>query len=242
MKLSEVIPFLTFSAISDHAKIEEQFNNCHSNHQSKFPYWSIQATRRKLMSNFWYATVFRHFISLYCIALLVIAFFNYRDWFNPTIFMVSVSLFCFAFFVMLFFIYLPAYQSMYLPLLDSYLESYSGKQLEALQKCKKQQYSVVALMLIHHVYQKMAGLQPVLINTGNAQLLARQYGISIKSICPALQLIQRGEWDRDSIRKRTETLDDFETAKEHFRLLQNDKAVLILEHLQQKILQRGAVV
>src|SRR5882762_3967700 len=92
-------------------------------------------------------------------------------------------------------------------------------------------------MLIHHVLNEMAGLERPLINTASAQLLARQYGVSPKSIGPALQLILQAEWNRKSIRKRTEIMDDFETAKEHFRQLSETRAIQLLEKLQNKILQ-----
>ena len=129
------------------------------------------------------------------------------------------------------------YQLEFLPHLDTCLENYKGQQLEGIQACKKQQYSVVSLMLMQCITLELAGMQSPLMNTSSAQLFARQYGVSAKSIGPALQLIYRGDWNQKSIRKRTEIIDDFETAKSYFLELSEDRAFVLLEKLQQKILQ-----
>jgi len=141
------------------------------------------------------------------------------------------------FFALFFSLYFPHYHIEFLPHLDTCVEAYKGSQLEGVRECKKQQYSVVSLMLIQHILMEMAGLERPLINTASARLLARQYGVSVKSISPALQLILQGDWNRKSIRKRTEILDDFETAKDHFRQLSETRAIQLLEKLQSKILQ-----
>lgn len=239
MKLSEVIPFLTFSAIADHSKVEEQFKNCHSHHLSRFPYWSISATRRKLMSAFWYTTVFRHFIALFCIALIVSAFFDHNSRFNATIFLLSLCMFCIAFFVMLLFIYLPAFQSTYLPLLDSYLETYSGRHLEGIQKCKKEQYPVMTLMLIQYCFHKLTGIEGSLLMDPLPRLLMRQYGVSQKMIDTTLRTIILNNWDSSKIRKRTEITEAFEEAATYFQSFGSEKAVQLLNNLQLKILNQA---
>jgi len=239
MKLNEVIPFLTFSAIADHAKIEEQFNNCHSNYQSRFPYWSINATRRKLLSTFWYTTVFRHFVVLYSIAVLVTASIDLKTWLSSAIFLLCLCLFCIAFFVMLFFIYLPAFQSTYLPLLDSYLETYSGKHLEGIQKCKKEQYPVMTLMLIQYCYHRLAGADGSLLMDPNPRLLMKQYGVSQKMIDSTLRTIVLNNWDQSKLRKRTEITESFEEAISYFQSFGLEKAVQLLITLHQKIMNRA---
>lgn len=239
MKLNEVIPFLTFSAIADYSKIEEQFNNCHSNYQSRFPYWSITATRRKLMSAFWYTTVFRHFIALFSIAVSVTAFIDFSTWFSSAVFLLCLSLFCMAFLVMLFFIYLPAFQSTYMPLLDSYLEAYSGKHLEGIQKCKKEQYPVMTLMLIQYCYHKLIGTEGSLLMEPHPRLLMKQYGVSQKMIDSTLRTIVLNNWDQGKLRKRTEITEAFEEAIAYFQSFGSEKAVQLLITLHQKIMKQA---
>ena len=124
MKLSEVIPFVTFAQDTDHQKIEQQFNNNHSNYKLQFPYWSVGTTRKKLTGQFWYAAVSKNFLVLYALALLyqlpihTIYLINQFYWQQH----VYLALYLFAFY------------GSYLPLLESYLENHSGKQLEGIQK------------------------------------------------------------------------------------------------------------
>lgn len=138
MKLSEVIPFLIFAVDSDHAKIEQQFAQYHSVCQDQFPYWSINATRRKLIGHFWYTAVVKHFFALYAMAVLFTLLINPGKGLNPLFLLVAACLSGFVFIILCAFIYMPSFYSSYLLLLDSYVENYSGKQLEGIQKCKRE--------------------------------------------------------------------------------------------------------
>src|SRR5207249_7546995 len=88
----------------------------------------------------------------------------------------------FVFQVMLVFIYLPSFYTSYLPLLDSYLENYSGKQFEGIQRCKKEQYSVMGLMLIQYIFHQLSGLEGSMLTEKHTNILTKQYGVSQKMI------------------------------------------------------------
>lgn len=202
----------------------------HERFKSRFADWSINATKRKIIGAFWLKILLNHFCVLILSGILIVLMINWKQLGGINIFLLLP--FSFIVFAVLFLtMYWPTYQLEFLPHLETAIEVYKGQQLEGIQQCKKQQYSVVTLMLIQHVYQELAGLDPFLINTNTSQQLAKQYGISIKSIMPALLLIQRGDWNKSSIRKRTETLDDFEAAKDHFQQINCEKAITILEHV-----------
>lgn len=238
MKLSEVIPFLTLSAIADPSKIEEQFNSCHSSYHFRLPYWSIYATRRKLMISFWYTTVLKHFIILFGIGLFITALIGFNTGINSTFLLLFFCLFCSIFFVMLFFIYLPSFQGIFLPMLDSCLENYSGKQLEGIQKCKKEQYPVMTLMLIQYCYFKLAEARGSLLMDPFPGLLMKQYGVSQKMIDSTLRTIVLNNWDRAKPRKRTEVSEAFDEAIDYFQSFGLEKAVQILISLQRKVMSR----
>jgi hypothetical protein len=231
MKFSNLLPDLPFYQPS----LQDQFQKQHERFVAAFPGWSIQSTRRKIIANYWFEIILNNYFKLLVPGSILVLLFSKI----PIAILVSglASGGLLLFFALFFSLYLPFYHIEFLPRLDTCVEVYKGSQLEGIQECKKQQYSVVSLMLIHHVLTEMAGLEKPLINTASAQLLARQYGVSVKSISPALQLILQGDWNRKSTRKRTEILDDFETAKEHFRQLSETRAVQLLEKLQNRILQ-----
>ncbi|HEY4937137.1 MAG TPA: hypothetical protein VII44_11180 [Puia sp.] len=233
MKQNTLIPDLSFPLEPFFKTFQEQ----HENFQSQFPFWSLSATRRRLITAFWLKNVFfDNFLILIFFGTLITWIFHFHQPVQQLITAAPLAYFL-AFSSLFIFMYYPAFHIEFLPLLDNCMENYKGKQLEGIQECKRQQHSVIALMLIQHVGHQLAGFDPLINNTANAQLLARQYGISIKSVGSALNLILRGDWDRKSIRKRTEILDDFDSAKEHFKQLSAEKAIILLDQLQQKILQ-----
>lgn len=92
-------------------------------------------------------------------------------------------------------------------------------------------------MLIQHITMELAGMQNPLLNTATAQLFARQYGVSIKSISSGIAAYFAGRLNRKSIRKQTEIIDDFETAKSYFLELSEDRAIQLLEKLRLKVLR-----
>jgi hypothetical protein len=232
MKFSNLLPDLSLPQ----PLLPEIFQQQHKHHLELYTNWSLAATRRKLMGSYWLKVLLNNYCFLILAGSVIVIFLNQNQPVKQLLIgMAPAYLIVFA--VLFLTMYFPLYQLDFLPHLDNCVEAYKGKQLEGIQECKKQQYSVITLMLIQNIYRQLAGMEPVMINTTNSQLLARQYGISVKSVGSALQLILRGDWDRKSIRKRTEILDDFEAAKEHFRKLSSDKAVLLLDRLEKRILQ-----
>lgn len=234
MKFSKLLPDIPFPQ----PVLSKTFQEHHERYLELFPEWSLLATRRKLVATYWLKILVNHFLFLLVCGSLIVFLFNKGQSLNQLI--VSLMPASLVVFLTLFLtMYWPLYQLEFLPHLDSCIESFNIKKLEGVQRCKKEQYSVLSLMLIQHTYQHMAGIKNGLIDTTYAKLVAQQYGVSIKSIVPALQTTIRGQWDRKSIRKRTEITNDFENAKNYFMQLSCDKAIQLLDRLQQKILQES---
>lgn len=232
MKFSNLLPDLPFAQLL----LSKIFQQQHERYIENYPNWSLAATRRKLMGSYWLKLLLNNY-SVIIIAGSVIVFLLNKNQPIKQLLIGMAPAYLIVFAVLFLTMYFPLYQLDFLPHLDNCMETYKGNQLEGIQECKKQQYSVITLMLIQNIYRQLAGMEPVIINAASSQLLARQYGISEKSVGTALQLILRGDWSRKSIRKRTEILDDFEAAKEHFRQLSCDKAIPLLDLLEEKILQ-----
>jgi hypothetical protein len=233
MKLNTLIPDLSFPQETFFKAFQER----HENFQNQFPFWSLPATRRRMITAFWLKNVFFDNYLIIILAGTLITWISHIHQPVQQLILTAPLAYFLTFSSLFIFMYYPSFHIEFLPQLDNCIENYKGKQLEGIQECKKQQHSVIALMLIQQISHQLAGLEPLNNNTANVQLLARQYGISIKSVGSALNLISRGDWDRKSIRKRTEILDDFDSAKEHFKQLSAEKAIILLDQLQQKILQ-----
>jgi len=231
MKFSNLLPELSFPQSS----LSEVFESHHQRYLETFPGWSIQSTRRKLAAFYWLKIVLKHFLVLTSVSAFLALFITHQQ--NLLFFQALIPASMLVFLILFISMYWPMYQLEFLPHLDTCAENYAGRQIEGIQACKKQQYSVVSLVLIQCVTMELAGMKNPLLNTATAQLFARQYGVSVKSVGPALQLILRGDWNRKSIRKQTEIIDDFETAKSYFLELSDDRAIQLLEKLQQKVLR-----
>ena len=182
MKFSNLLPDLPVSqpSLQDNSKNNMSVSYILSRLEySKHP--------RKIIVNYWFEILLNNYFKLLVPGSILVLLFSRL----PIAVLVSglASAGLLLFFALFFSLYLPLYHIEFLPHLDTCVEDYKGSQLEGIQECKKQQYSVVSLMLIQHILMEMAGLERPLMNTSTAQLLARQYGVSAKSIGPALQLI-----------------------------------------------------
>ena len=70
MRFSKFLSFLTLSGITDMVHIEQKFNKVHDKFKSQFFYWSIGATRKKLIIGFWYYEIPWHLLTIFMVAWL----------------------------------------------------------------------------------------------------------------------------------------------------------------------------
>ncbi len=189
MKLKDIISFLTFSNFADEKKIELQFSIQHNNYQSIHSYWSINATKRKLITEFWYNTVIKHYLLICSIALFGLSIFKNKYLNDPIELIFAPISISFVFIPVAMFVYFPSFYNNYLPLLENCAESFTGKQLEGIQKCKREQYSVMSLMLIQHILQQLAGIHNLSVSEQHTNILMKQYGVSQKMIDTTLRTI-----------------------------------------------------
>src|SRR6266498_1172282 len=236
MKLKDIISFLTFSNFADEKKIELQFSIQHNNYQSIHSYWSINATKRKLITEFWYNTVIKHYLLICSIALFGLSIFKNKYLNDPIELIFAPISISFVFIPVAMFVYFPSFYNNYLPLLENCAESFTGKQLEGIQKCKREQYSVMSLMLIQHILQQLAGIHNLSVSEQHTNILMKQYGVSQKMIDTTLRTILFNNWDNKKERKRTEIIEAFDEAKNYFDTFHAGNAIQLLEKLQQKML------
>ncbi|HXB45342.1 MAG TPA: hypothetical protein VNV85_14855, partial [Puia sp.] len=104
--LQEFKHFMTFDLALKEGRIRDLFMSTHESYQKKSTYWSLDATRKKVIAEFWSRQVLLHFsIILGITTLIVLPFFN--NW--PT---ALVSVFIagsISVATIFFFNYLPSY-------------------------------------------------------------------------------------------------------------------------------------
>jgi len=234
MRFSKVLSFLTLSGISDMLYVEQKFNEVHSKFKSQFSFWSVGATRKKLVVDFWYRQVLTHFVGVFGIAWLA-TFFSHPFGFSPAYLLAAGSVFLVAFFVMIIWIYLPIFGSDYCPKLESYSEQYSGSQNLNIQKCKKHQFSLKTLVLIQHVLEQLAGIVNQFLDGDRIQVLGRQYGVSVQGLQIATKKIFLSQFRLNGGRILTELENSFEEAYRYFRSLNCIQGEQILKNLELKL-------
>lgn len=231
MKFSNLLPSLSLSP----AQLAKNFQQLHKRFDELYPGWSLSATRRKLIAGYWLKILERHFSVILSAGILItflVTLFHPSG--NILISLLPTSLIVFL--ILFFTMYWPIFHLEFLPQLDNCVQSYSYEKIQAIQECKKLQYHVLTLMLIHYCYQQMAGIKTGQINDSYTKLLTKQYGVSQKWIDAKLRIIILNQWDRTKERNRTEITVAFEQAQDYFQKMSSDKAIQLLEILQQKIL------
>lgn len=232
MKFNNFVPGLSLP----HFRLVKTFQKEHERFSELYPGWSLSATRRKMVALYWLEILEKHFSVILSIGILITFLVNF---FHPTAnILVSLLAVSLVLFLTLFItLYWPVFHLKFLPQLDNCMESCSSGKVKAIQECKKMQYRVLTVMLIHYCYQQMAGIQTSLINDHDTKLLGKLFGVSQREIDTALRIVILSQWDRTKERKRTEIINDFEQATDYFAEQSCDKAILILEQLQQKVLR-----
>jgi hypothetical protein len=231
MKIRNFIPTLPF----EQSSLSTVLSGFHQRHIDLHDYWSIKATKRKIVGSFWLQSIESYLILLSWAALFFACFSSQLSGLNAW----SVILFygLILYLPVAITLYLPYFYFDFLPRLESEIDHLTNQHSQGIQKCKKEQYSVLTLMLIQHVYQQLAQIKTQGIAEPYMKLMVNQYGISQKSIDASLRIIILKQWDRSKERKRTEITDAFNDAKSYFSSLELFAGTDILEQLQLKILR-----
>ena len=172
--MSRVKSFIIFDSPLRTDHIRELFTVTHTNFQREFPNWSLNATRKKVIAEFWFRQVLFHFAIILAIAVIAVLPFEGRRSWGVSIFMAgSVS-----FMILAIINYWPAFYSDFLPKLDT-IQSEQEKLNEAaneIKKCKRTQYSIPTLTIIFNVISKACSIPVLASNDRSAELLNHLFG------------------------------------------------------------------
>jgi hypothetical protein len=227
--VNRVKSFITFDFPLQPAHISARFNNIHSRYQAQFPHWSLEATRQKLISAYWYSGVLLHYATVVTLATVLASPFI-ADWrFFPGAAIVALT---FSFLIMLFFTYRYFYLSHFLPGLEMIVNERQTalKQEEELKKCRRTQYSIPTLAVISCVERSMAGLPSLAPNDQSAVLLNTLYGVDKDKLKQNLSRIYQPA--KLSAKERAEMFKALEQARAYFEAagyIQASKALDLLE-------------
>lgn len=213
--------------------IKAEFATIHSKNLVDLPEWSTTATKHKLISNYWFTYVVRHFSVLLGLSVLTALMINGGfNQFNLFLLgLITSSLISYP--ILYLFHYRPYFNSIFLPRLEVFKEVYERKQLEHLEKCKQAQLSNLSLALIFYVFDKTSGINTLKCADQDAGLLMKLYGVDKGSLKKNLELIL-GKKQKLQPRKYTEIQNRFNEAYTFFEELEFPKGVQLLKELEAK--------
>lgn len=237
--VKKVNAFVTFELPLRAAYIRNQFADTQQKQQIEMPGWSTTATRQKLINNYWFNDVVRHFAFILGLPVLII--FISSDSFEQRnllgVFMAGLL----SFPILYLFLYRPNFGSTYLPRLETIKETFEQKQLEQLEKCRRAQLSNQALCLIYYVFDQACGINRLQPNEQYAGLLMKLYGVDQGSLKTNLELIMGSSTKRNSVsdRKRTEIKNRFTEAYQFFEELDFSRGIDLLKKMEAKFSING---
>ena len=229
--VSRAKSFITFDFPLQPAHIDAQFDNMHSRYQAQFPHWSLEATRKKLISDYWYSGVLLHYATVVTLAtVLASPFITDWDVFPGA----AIVAFAFSFLVMLFRTYGYFYVSNFLPGLEMIVNERQTalRQEEELKKCKRTQYSIPTLAVISYVERVMSGLPSLPPNDQSAVLLNTLYGVDKDKLKQNLSRIYQPA--KLSTKERAEMFKGLDHARDYFKAAGYAHADKVIDSLERK--------
>jgi hypothetical protein len=226
---------LAFDGPLSESRIRELFIQTHEENRTKFPYWSLAATRMKLIKDYWYRQVLIHFgILLGISCLLVSPVFNNWQQVLLCIFLAGVLSLSIIFLLT----YLPAYYSDFLPKLETIIAEQERIQMTAdeIKKCKRTQFSIPTLTVIYFTLFKVGNMALLPCNDQSAGLLNNLFGVDRDKLKQNLARLHK--LSVLSVKERAEFQKGIDTARQFFEEASSQQADKIIDQLEQKLHQQ----
>lgn len=223
--------FIIFDFQLEPVHISEQFTSTHRHYQQQFPYWSLEATRKKLISVFWFRQVLFHYGAILALAIFLVMPSAIRSQYllMPLFFAGGIS-----FVILILFHYWPTYYSDFLPTLDTIIAE-QEKQMavrEEIKKCKRTQFSIPALTIIFYVFSKTVNIPLLPSNDHSAELLNNLYGADKDKLKQNLSRLYK--LSQLSPKERAEIQKGITTSRAFFEALDCKPAQIVLDQLEIK--------
>ncbi len=234
--LCSVKSFITFDFPLNSQYIGKQFSTTHDHYKTTSPHWCLAATRRKVISDYWFRHVLAHFGALYGLATLFVLPVNQN--FHYTFLVSAIAIGFISFFVLFVTHYWLFYYSDFLPKLDTVVAAHEheSKKEEKLEKCRRTQFSIPTLTVIFYTFTKSCKINFPPCNDQSAEILNSLFGSDKDKIKENLRRIYK--LSTLSPKERAEIQKGIIIARSFFKSLDHEKANEILDQLELK-LQRG---
>ena len=232
-KLSKWMSFITFDFPIRKEYIRGLFISTQENCQKVSPHWSLSATRKKVIAEFWFKLVLIHFLNILIIGILVAAIPFGGNWHSILMPLLLGAIISFIGVTAL--SYWPVYYADFLPQLDTIIaeEQKLKDAEEEIKKCKRSQFSIPSLVVIYYVFVQAGNMTLLSINDRSAELLNNIYGADKDKLKQNLSRLYKPS--QLSPKERAEFQKGIENARTVFEALNSQAALKILDQLELKL-------
>ncbi|AHF17332.1 hypothetical protein [Niabella soli] len=235
MNMRRLIDQFTFELPESPSYIYTRFRQIHERRRSVHRYWPAIATRCQLIDGYW-RNALLHFCSLIILGILITSFFS-----RPLnlSYILSIAIFTIGVFPPLYyFIYRPIFTGRFLPNLENAIATYEQRELSLLEKCKQDQLSNRALVLLFYVFDKASKANYLSPNDKCADLLHKFFGVSTKGMKNELDLVfKKAKRAKLESRHLVEVGKSFEDAFKVLETMKFSDGIKLLKQLEQQFLR-----
>lgn len=239
LNLRRIQSFATFDLPINYNYIYSRFHKTHEDYCSSYAVWATTATRHKLISEYW-GNALRHYALLIGASVLFVILI-----YSPLIFTNSIQLGALfmiaglAYIPLHYFIYRPTFNSDFLPKLETAIKAYEGKEQAWLEKCKQDQLSNRALVLLFYVLEKTSKLSFLAPTDRCADQLHQIFGVSPKGMKNELELVfKKDKLVKPDSRQYMEIFKSFGEAYTLLETMQFNEGIQHLKELELRLKSR----
>lgn len=232
LNMKRLKSFFTFDLPVNYSYIYSRFRKTHKGQRDIYASWPAEATRRQLINEYW-SNALWHYLLLFVLADVVVFF--YSGQFNAMYMLAGVTLGMVAYLPVYFLIYRPTFTGDFLPKLETVIAAYEGRERAWLEKCKQDQLTNRALVLLFYAFDKASKANYLTPSDKCADLLHKIFGSSPDGIKKALDLIfKKDKRAKLEHRHLVEVGKSFEEAYAILEAMQFDEGIQRLKQLEQQ--------
>ncbi|NLR58896.1 hypothetical protein HGH93_12340 [Chitinophaga polysaccharea] len=232
LNMKQLKSFFTFDLPVNYSYIYSRFRKTHKGQRDIYASWPAEATRRQLINEYW-SNALWHYLLLFVLADVVVFF--YSGQFNAMYMLAGVTLGMVAYLPVYFLIYRPIFTGDFLPKLETVIAAYEGRERAWLEKCKQDQLTNRALVLLFYAFDKASKANYLTPSDKCADLLHKIFGSSPDGIKKALDLIfKKDKRAKLEHRHLVEVGKSFEEAYAILEAMQFDEGIQRLKQLEQQ--------
>ncbi|QJB38784.1 hypothetical protein HF324_13275 [Chitinophaga oryzae] len=232
LNIKQLKSFFTFDLPVKYSYIYSCFRKTHERQRDIYASWPAEATRRQLINEYW-SNALWHYLLLFVLADLTVFF--YSGQLNAMYVLAGVTLGMAAYLPVYFLVYRPIFTGDFLPMLETVIATYEGRERAWLEKCKQDQLTNRALVLFLYAFDKVSKANYLTPSDKCADLLHKIFGSSPAGIKKALDLIfKKDKRAKLEHRHLVEVSKSFEEAYVVLEAMQFDEGIKQLRQLEQQ--------